>query len=88
MNKLPSTDLGAANVPARNERERRSELHRFSDKELKDELLDRDCTDFSRLQPWIRNALLIVIFAASVLTYWGMKCQDGELFGLVCTITK
>jgi hypothetical protein len=88
MNKPPAIDLGSVNVPARNSRERRSELHRFSDKELKDELLDRGVADFSRLEPWIRNGLLVIIFAACCVGYWNMKCQAGDLSGFVCSIAN
>jgi hypothetical protein len=97
MRKVPSIDLGSVRIPdnaspdavmmdsLRAEPTSRP-LGQFSTKELRDELLDRGCTDFSRLQPFIRNALLLVIFALVVVTYWGMKCMDGEMFGFVCSI--
>jgi hypothetical protein len=63
-------------------------LKDFTSKQIKDELLSRGVTDFSRITPWIRNALWLVIAAAMLMGYWGMKCQDGELFGFVCSIAQ
>ena len=50
---------------------KRRPIQDFTTTELRNELLDRGCTDFSRLQPFIRNALLIVIAAAMLMGYWG-----------------
>lgn len=86
MPKPPAIDLGNVSIPARDVRTRRTALSDFTTKELKDELLDRDVTDFSRLQPFIRNALLIVMFAAVCVGYWGMKCHDGIWSGGVCNL--
>ena len=63
-------------------------LAAFSTKELRDELLDRGNTDFSFLQPWIHNSLLIVMFALVALTHWGFKCANGDFSGFVCSIAR
>ena len=42
-------------------------------KELWNELPNRGRIDFSRLQPFIRSAMLVLIFAAVTVGYWGMN---------------
>jgi hypothetical protein len=81
MRNPPSIDLASVKIPLRAPR---SDLSQFSAEELKDELLARGVTDFSKLEPWIRNALLVIIFAAVCVGYWGMKCHDGIWSGGVC----
>jgi hypothetical protein len=100
MRNTPSIDLGRMPADAQDapfdpsprvatlKRARRAVLADFTTKELKDELLDRNVTDFSRITPWLKCALLLVIFALVVLTNIGMKCMDGELYGFACTIAQ
>jgi hypothetical protein len=64
----------------------RTELGKYTTTELKNELLERDCTDFSRWAVFLRNVLWLLIAAAVVMTNIVVRCQDGELYGVVCTI--
>jgi hypothetical protein len=66
----------------------RRALADFTTEALKDELLARNCTDFSRVTPWLKCALLLVILALIFMTHIGMRCQDGDLFGIACNIAQ
>jgi hypothetical protein len=87
----PFSDQKPATFRARLRAEKKAQrdaLAGFTTKQLKDELLERNVTDFSRITPWLKCALLLVICAAVVLTNIAVRCQDGELYGFACTIAQ
>jgi hypothetical protein len=54
----------------------RGALAGFTTKQLKDELLERNVTDFSRVTPWLKCALLLVIMLLFLTANIGSRLID------------
>ncbi len=51
----------------------RAMFARFTTQQIKDELLERGCTDFDRLTPWLKCALLLVIMLLALTANIGSR---------------
>lgn len=75
MAKPPSVDIFAGKIPLSP-----SPLSEFSDKELKDALIDRGCVDFSKWEVLIKLSPFILLLGMGTL-WKASQALDGTYLG-------